>query len=79
MQQHKILITGGAGFIGFNMVDCFLQLGHKVICLDNLATGKRENLANAMQHPDFTFIEGDIRNYETCRQATFSLRSNQTG
>lgn len=65
----KILITGGAGFIGSNLVDYFLQLGHKVICLDNLATGKRENLADALQHRDFTFIEGDIRNYEICRQA----------
>ncbi|MGV8093823.1 MAG: SDR family oxidoreductase [Mangrovibacterium sp.] len=69
MSQFKILITGGAGFIGSNLVDYFLQQGHRVICLDNLATGKRENLTDALKHPNFTFIEGDIRNYSTCLQA----------
>jgi UDP-N-acetylglucosamine 4-epimerase len=69
MPQFKILITGGAGFIGSNLVDYFLQQGHRVICLDNLATGKRENLTDALKHPDFTFIEGDIRTYSTCLQA----------
>lgn len=69
MPQHKILITGGAGFIGSNLVDYFLTQGYQVVCLDNLATGKIENLEDAMKNPNFTFIEGDIRNYDICLQA----------
>lgn len=65
----KILITGGAGFIGSNLVDFFLERGHQVVCLDNFATGKRENLAEAIKHPGFTLMEGDIRNLEDCRRA----------
>jgi UDP-N-acetylglucosamine/UDP-N-acetylgalactosamine 4-epimerase len=69
MPQHKILITGGAGFIGSNLADYFLEQEYKVICLDNLATGKLANLEDAMKYPDFKFMEGDIRNYDTCLQA----------
>lgn len=66
----KILVTGGAGFIGSNLVDYFLEKGHQVVCLDNFATGKRENLADALQHPHFMLVEGDIRNLDDCRRAT---------
>ena len=66
--SSKILITGGAGFIGSNLVDHFLEQGHTVICLDNFSTGKRENLAEAMTHPTFTLLEGDIRNLFGKRQ-----------
>jgi UDP-N-acetylglucosamine 4-epimerase len=65
----KILITGGAGFIGSNLVDHFLQQGHTVICLDNFSTGKLENLTEANAHPNFTLIEGDIRNLTDCQKA----------
>lgn len=65
----KILITGGAGFIGSNLVDYFLGKGHIVVCLDNLATGHIENLEGALKNEHFTFIEGDIRDLETCRRA----------
>jgi UDP-N-acetylglucosamine 4-epimerase len=65
----KILITGGAGFIGSNLVDHFLQQGHTVICLDNFSTGKLENLTEANTHPNFTLIEGDIRNLTDCQKA----------
>ncbi len=65
----KILITGGAGFIGSNLVDHFLLQGHTVICLDNFSTGTRENLAEAITHPAFTLIEGDIRNLADCQKA----------
>ncbi|SEU05542.1 UDP-N-acetylglucosamine 4-epimerase [Draconibacterium orientale] len=69
IENKKVLVTGGAGFIGSNLVDRLLAQNNIVICLDNFATGKRENLANALQHPAFTLIEGDIRNYEGCQKA----------
>ena len=69
MHTLKIVVTGGAGFIGSNLCEYFLQQGHKVVCLDNLATGYMENMAEFIEHPAFTFIEGDIRDLETCRKA----------
>lgn len=69
IQNAKVLVTGGAGFIGSNLVDRLLEQDNEVVCLDNLATGKRENLTEALKHPAFTFIEGDIRNYEDCQKA----------
>ena len=65
----KILVTGGAGFIGSNLVDRLLEQNNRVVCLDNFATGKWENLEGAMKHPAFTLVEGDVRNYEDCHQA----------
>ena len=67
--MSKILITGGAGFIGSNLVDYFLEKGHKVVCLDNLSTGFEHNIKHHFGNPDFTFIKGDIRNLETCKKA----------
>ncbi|MDF0718767.1 SDR family oxidoreductase [Kaistella sp. PBT33-4] len=67
--QKKILITGGAGFIGSNLCDHFIGKGYKVTCLDNFATGHRHNLSQLMEHPNFTLIEGDIRDAETCHRA----------
>lgn len=69
MHKSNILITGGAGFIGSNLVDYFLEQGHKVVCLDNLATGFLHNIEHQLNNPNFTFIEGDIRVLETCRKA----------
>lgn len=65
----KIVVTGGAGFIGSNLCETLLQEGNKVVCLDNFSTGKRENIASFLSNPDFTLIEGDIRDPETCRRA----------
>jgi UDP-N-acetylglucosamine 4-epimerase len=65
----KILITGGAGFIGSNLCEYFLSKGYGVACLDNFATGHRRNLAEIIDHPNFTLIEGDIRNAGDCRNA----------
>lgn len=65
----KIVVTGGAGFIGSNTCEAFISEGHDVICLDNFMTGKRENLTHLMSHPNFTLIEGDIRNLEDCQNA----------
>ncbi|WP_026714615.1 SDR family oxidoreductase [Flavobacterium daejeonense] len=67
--NYIILITGGAGFIGSNLCEYFLDKGNKVICLDNFATGHRHNLKNFIDNPDFTLIEGDIRNLEDCQKA----------
>lgn len=69
IQNKKVLVTGGAGFIGSNLVEDLLYNKNKVIVLDNLSTGFLHNLDNAFQHPDFKFIEGDIRNLETCQTA----------
>lgn len=66
----KILVTGGAGFIGSNLVDHFLELGHEVVCLDNLSTGYEHNISHNFGNPNFTFINGDIRDIYTCRLAT---------
>jgi len=66
----KILITGGAGFIGSNLIERFLAQNNQIICLDNFATGKRKNIAPFESHPDFTIIEGDIRDLDTCLQAS---------
>lgn len=69
LASSKILVTGGAGFIGSNLCETLLELGSEVVCLDNFSTGKRENLAAVKDHPGFTFIEGDIRSLETCQKA----------
>ena len=65
----QILVSGGAGFIGSNMCDALLALHHKVICLDNFLTGKKSNISEALNHPNFSLIEGDIRDMQTCELA----------
>jgi UDP-N-acetylglucosamine 4-epimerase len=67
--QKKILITGGAGFIGSNLCEYYINKGYKVICLDNFATGHLHNLSEVVNHPNFTLVEGDIRNFEVCLNA----------
>ena len=69
LKSSKILVTGGAGFIGSNLCETLLKLGSQVVCLDNFATGKRENLEAFKDNSMFTLIEGDIRNLETCHKA----------
>ena len=65
----KILITGGAGFIGSNLCEYFLSKEYQVVCLDNFATGHRHNLTSFINNKNFTFIEGDIRNLSDCHKA----------
>jgi len=65
----KILITGGAGFIGSNLCEYFVGKGYEIVCLDNLSTGFMHNMEQLLPASNFTFIEGDIRNLETCRMA----------
>jgi UDP-N-acetylglucosamine 4-epimerase len=67
--SSRILVTGGAGFIGSNLIEALLKQDNTVVCLDNFSTGKRENVAPFLNQPGFSLIEGDIRNLEDCRKA----------
>ena len=70
LSNKKILVTGGAGFIGSNLCESLLEMGNKVVCLDNFATGKNENVEEFLKDPNFSLIEGDIRKLEDCLKAT---------
>ena len=70
ISNSHILVTGGAGFIGSNLCETLLELGAKVTCLDNFATGHKKNLEVFKENPNFTLIEGDIRDLETCKKAS---------
>jgi len=78
----KILVTGGAGFIGSHIVDAYIQAGHRVTVLDNLVTGKRRNL-----NPKAIFVKGDIRSLqleklfrkEQCQTDVCKKRSSHGG
>ena len=63
------LVTGGAGFIGSNLCEAILKKGYKVRCLDNLSTGKQSNIDLFIDNPNYTFINGDIRDLDTCLKA----------
>ena len=65
----KILITGGAGFIGSNLCEYFVLKGYDVTCLDNLSTGFMHNIEPLLGNDHFHFIKGDIRDLDTCREA----------
>ncbi len=69
LSNKRIVVTGGAGFIGSNLIYVLLEKGNEVVCLDNFATGKRENIASFLENKAFTLIEGDIRNIEDCNKA----------
>ena len=70
LSNKRVLVTGGAGFIGSNLCETILNKGNQVVCLDNFATGKRKNIENLLNDTDFTLIEGDIRKLEDCLKAT---------
>lgn len=65
----RILVTGGAGFIGSNLCEALLDLGAYVVCLDNFATGHKHNIEEFLTNERFTLIEGDIRDLLTCQKA----------
>ena len=69
--QHDslFLVTGGAGFIGSNLCEAILNLGYRVLCLDDLSTGKQANVDLFIDHPNYTFIKGDIKDLDTCMKA----------
>lgn len=60
------LVTGGAGFIGSNLAEAVLAMGHRVRVLDNLSTGYAKNIAGFRDNPNFEFVEGDIRDAALC-------------
>lgn len=67
--MKKILITGGAGFIGSNLTEYFLEKKYNVVCLDNFSTGHRHNISDFLNNPLYELIEGDIRDFEICEKA----------
>ena len=73
LRDSRVLVTGGAGFIGSNLVESLLHSGNSVVCLDNFSTGKRENLREFTGNPEFKLIEGDIRNYSDCVKAVENI------
>lgn len=72
-KKTKILVTGGAGFIGSNLSEALLERGYRVRCLDNFATGKTENIQAFLAHPHYELQVGDIRNLDDCRKACQSV------
>ena len=68
-ENSTFLVTGGAGFIGSNLCEAILKLGYKVRCLDDLSTGKQKNIDLFAQNPNYEFIEGDIKDFDTCMKA----------
>ncbi len=67
--MSKVLVTGGAGFIGSNLTEVLLQRGHSVRVLDDFSTGKRENLIFNQAYPSLQIVEGDLRDPSTCQEA----------
>lgn len=68
-KDSVFLVTGGAGFIGSNLCEAILEMGYKVRCLDDLSTGKKEHVDMFLDNPDYTFIKGDIKDFDTCMKA----------
>ena len=73
LRNNRVLVTGGAGFIGSNLIESLLDADNQVVCLDNFSTGKRENLKAFTPNPGFLLIEGDIRNIEDCEKAVRNI------
>lgn len=73
LKDSRVLVTGGAGFIGSNLIESLLNSGNSVACLDNFSTGKRENLKSFADNPRFKLIVGDIRNYDDCINAVENI------
>lgn len=68
-EKSVFLVTGGAGFIGSNLCEALLDMGYRVRCLDNLSTGRQENVDIFLDNPGYQFIQGDIKDLQTCMDA----------
>lgn len=68
-KDTSFLVTGGAGFIGSNIIEALLGMGYSVKCLDDFSTGKRENIKDFLENEKFLLIEGSICDFETCKSA----------
>lgn len=73
LRNSRVLVTGGAGFIGSNLIESLLNADNQVVCLDNFSTGKRENLKGFVNNSRFTLIEGDIRNIGDCEKSVRNI------
>ena len=69
-KDSVFLVTGGAGFIGSNLCEAILNMGYRVRCLDDLSTGFMKNIEGLFANPKFSFLQGDVKNYTTCLEAT---------
>lgn len=68
-ENSLFLVTGGAGFIGSNLCEALLSMGYRVRCLDDLSTGKQENIEMFSDNPNYEFIKGDIKDLDVCINA----------
>jgi len=73
IRNSTVLVTGGAGFIGSNLIDVLLEQNNEVVCLDNFSTGKKENIAHHTNNSNFKLVEGDIRNLNDCLDASIGV------
>ena len=79
ISNHKILVTGGAGFIGSNLCESLIEHGDQIVCLDNFSTGKIENIESLLTNPNFKLITGDIRNLScTFQRVNSTVRIGST-
>ena len=67
--SSQFLVTGGAGFIGSNLCEAILKMGYKVRCLDDLSTGKQANVDLFLGNPNYEFVKGDVKDFDTCMSA----------
>ena len=68
-ENSKFLVTGAAGFIGSNLCEAILSMGYKVRALDDLSTGKQENIDMFLNNPNYEFVKGDIKSLDVCMSA----------
>ena len=68
-KESVFLVTGGAGFIGSNLCEAITDMGYNVRCLDDLSTGKQSHIDMLLERPNYSFIKGDIKDYDTCLKA----------